>query len=497
MKKEYYLRMISIFPLCIAIDLIYLIFHKTLTIFFGMVAVHFFMFVIINLIGTHFIFKPIDIMIKTGVETIKAKKRINDLNIKSATWIFFIGFLFVLLAISSMIFDAAIYEDSDQLQMDKIPVKFILSIIPGTTYIFSVLTSFLMYFYINEYSLTLKTEIYNRLKILYPVGKMKIGLVLLSVIIVLCFLPMLLTVLELYSAMDTEFSDFINLQDLATVLTDRLITFLCMILSAIIIPRSFTKPIYSLLDKINSVAQGDYTIQAPIVSNDEIGLLTKEFNNMVIGLQEREHIRDTFGKYVTDDVAKIILDKKIDLEGEVRPCTIMVTDIQNYTTISENLTPKEIVTMLNHYFSAIVKIVEKYNGIVNKFIGDSVFVMFNVPLDDPKHAENAIKASLEIIKITEKYTFQNRKLNTRIGINTGVIVAGNIGSKNRMEYTVIGDDVNIAARLEQLNKEHGTNILVGENTYFETKDLFTFAQLGSIKLKGKEKNVNVFKVINK
>src|SRR5690606_21615345 len=170
------------------------------------------------------------------------------------------------------------------------------------------------------------------------------------------------------------------------------------------------------------------------------------------------------------------------------------TDIANYTTISESLSPEEVVRMLNEYFSVLVEIIQRHKGVVNKFIGDAVFAMFNVPLDDPDHAVNAIKAALEIEQITKSRTFGNGSLlTTRIGINSGSVVAGNIGSADRLEYTLIGDEVNIASRLEQLNKQYGTNILLGENTYDMAKAHFEFTQLGEFQLKGKKKTVKVYK----
>jgi class 3 adenylate cyclase len=194
-------------------------------------------------------------------------------------------------------------------------------------------------------------------------------------------------------------------------------------------------------------------------------------------------------------VANVILDKKVNIDGEIRLCTILVTDIAHYTTISEGLAPEKVVKMLNAYFSVVVDIIQQHHGIVNKFVGDSIFAMFNVPLDDPEHAIHAIQAALEIENITRMRTFgENQKLNTRIGINTGNVIAGNIGSADRMEYTVIGDDVNIAARLEQLNKKFDTQILVGENTFAITKDFFHFSQLGVVQLEGKERRVGIYKV---
>ena len=151
--------------------------------------------------------------------------------------------------------------------------------------------------------------------------------------------------------------------------------------------------------------------------------------------------------------------------------------------------------MLNEYFSVVVDVIESHKGVVNKFIGDSIFAMFNVPLDDPDHALHAVQAALTIEKITATRTFgKNLRLNTRIGVNTGMVVAGNIGSADRMEYTVIGDDVNVAARLEKLNKECGTRILLGENTEALVRDAFDLVELGEFQLKGKEKLVKIYKL---
>ena len=319
--------------------------------------------------------------------------------------------------------------------------------------------------------------IFIKFNILYPAGKRKIGQTLFFVFFFLVVLPSLLVILELKMAFEIEhkYKQFTSLSPLETVLIDRFVVFIGTIIAVVLITRAFTKPIHLLLKAISKVSAGNFSTQAAITTDDEIGLLTKEFNHMVTGLKEREVIRDTFGKYVTKDVATVILDKKINLEGEVRVCTILVTDIADYTSISEELTPKEIVAMLNEYFSVLVGIIQNNKGVVNKFIGDSIFAMFNVPLDDPDHAVNAIYAALEIEKVTTSSSFgKNRKLATRVGINTGIVIAGNIGSIDRIEYTVIGDEVNVAARLEQLNKQFDTRILLGENTYDLAKEHFIF-----------------------
>ena len=229
----------------------------------------------------------------------------------------------------------------------------------------------------------------------------------------------------------------------------------------------------------------------------KLGILTAVFKNMTAGLEEKEYVTDALGKYLTKDVVTVILKKGLQFTGELRIATILFTDIENYTTLSEGLDPENVVEMLNDYFSQLVDIISYYKGNVNKFIGDSVLALFNVPVDDPMHACNAIRAALEIQAISRQRGFgkKNIFLNTRIGINTGNVIAGNIGSKDRMEYTVIGDPVNVASRLEQLNKNYGSRILVGQRTYDLAKYEFKFDLIGTINVKGKKECIDVYKVI--
>ena len=152
--------------------------------------------------------------------------------------------------------------------------------------------------------------------------------------------------------------------------------------------------------------------------------------------------------------------------------------------------------MLNDYFSFMVKIITDHNGVVNKFMGDAVLALFNAPIDDPEHAKNAISCAIEIQSASQNRRFgKNLSIVTRIGINTGMVVVGNIGSSDRLEYTVIGDEVNIASRLEKLNKEYGTKILVGEKTYQLASTHFKFKMIGNIQLKGKHEPIAAYNVI--
>ncbi len=498
MKKRYYLSMFGLFPVIVAFDSIYFIYHQSVTIFLGLGGVHFVLYILFNYVGSYFIYKPIDDLFISGKDTEETKIRIDRLSWYSSFWIFAIGNLYVAITLLPLYFFPNLFKNPDDFIVEQIPPEFFfLSILPAIYFIYALFPSFIAYFLINDFKLDLKEEVFTKFNILYPAGKRKIGQTLFFVFFFLVVLPSLLVILELKMAfvIEDKYKQFTSLSPLETVLIDRFVVFIGTIIAVILITRAFTKPIDLLLKGISKVSEGDFSTQAAITTDDEIGILTKKFNEMVIGLQEREVIRDTFGKYVTKDIATVILDKKINLEGEVRVCTILVTDIADYTSISEELTPKEIVTMLNEYFSVLVNIIQSHKGVVNKYIGDSIFAMFNVPLDDPNHAVNAIYAALEIENVMTTHTFgKNRTLITRVGINTGVVVAGNIGSADRMEYTVIGDDVNVAARLEQLNKQFGTNILLGENTYDLAKEYFQFTSLGDYQLKGKEKSIKVYKI---
>lgn len=495
MKKRYYLSMLSIFLLTLLFDVVYIPSHKSLSMFFVSVASHFIVFVPINILGIFFLFKPVAQTFRLNKITAKERIRIPRLAWYSTCWIFLLGLLYFgvfwsLLSLSGV--------DTGNVAMDKIPASIWLSAIPSTIYIFAMLPAFITWFLINDFTIDLKSILFRKFEFNYPAGKKKIGWMLLISFIVLGLFPSVLVTLELIaSRAGNNYGEFSDMTPLEGLLPDRVAIFIGIICAVVFITRSFTKPIHSLLKEVNKVRDGNFSARAAIVTSDEIGVLTNEFNDMVQGLKERELIRDTFGKYVTNDVANAILDNKINLEGETRLCTILVTDIENYTTISENLNPAEIITTLNEYFTVLVNIIQHHKGIVNEFIGDSVFAVFNVPVDDPDHALNAVNAAKEIDRVTSSRRFgQNRKLTTRIGINTGTVVAGNIGSPDRMKYTVVGDDVNIAARLEQLNKKFSTRILAGENTFALVQNKFRFTAVGDVQLKGKKKTIKVFEVNN-
>jgi class 3 adenylate cyclase len=219
---------------------------------------------------------------------------------------------------------------------------------------------------------------------------------------------------------------------------------------------------------------------------------------MVEGLRERERFRETFGRYVDENVAATILQREGEgvLAGEMREATILFTDIAGFTTITEYLAPHELVAALNEYLETVLEPIRAHGGVVNTFIGDGLFASFNMPLACENHACAAVRAAIDIQRAVGSRTFGDMglALPTRIGISTGHVIGGSVGASRRLTFTLLGDTVNLAARLEQLNKDYSTRILVSKTTREACGDEFVFTDLGSVAVRGRSDAAIVFSV---
>jgi class 3 adenylate cyclase/transcriptional regulator with GAF, ATPase, and Fis domain len=205
-------------------------------------------------------------------------------------------------------------------------------------------------------------------------------------------------------------------------------------------------------------------------------------------------IREVFGKYVPENVVEAIVSGKGHLKPIQTTATILYSDLEAFTSIVEDMPPIQVVQMLNEYFPAVIEPINRHGGVVNQFQGDAMLVTFNVPVEDPHHADEAVKAACEIQEVVKSRTFAGVTLRTRIGINTGPVIAGNVGSGDRINYTVHGNAVNVAARLEQLNKDHGTVVLVSGSTVSLLTGTYPLESIGEVKIRGKHESVELFKL---
>jgi len=218
--------------------------------------------------------------------------------------------------------------------------------------------------------------------------------------------------------------------------------------------------------------------------------------------REKRRIRKTFGQYVAPQVMEEILSNPdaVALGGVRKNLTILFSDIRGFTSISEKLPAEKTVALLNEYLTTMTEVIFHYGGTVDKFIGDAIMAFWGAPIAVDGHEKKAILCALEMFrelkKLQDKWRSEGKEIiNIGVGINTGEVVVGNMGSQMRMDYTVIGDAVNLAARIEALNKQYSTHILIGENTYEKVKDSVETRSLGKVKVSGKEELVEVHEVL--
>jgi adenylate cyclase len=217
--------------------------------------------------------------------------------------------------------------------------------------------------------------------------------------------------------------------------------------------------------------------------------------------REKRQVKRLFSRYVPKNVYEQLLadPTRAALGGKRRRMTVLFSDVRGFTAMSEKATPEEVVGQLNEYFSRMVHVLFEHHGTLDKFVGDMVMGLFGAPLDDPDHAEHAVQTGLAMSRALDELNRQwaavgKPQLDIGVGISTGDMVAGNIGSEAIMSYTVIGDTVNLGARLESLNKEYGTRIIISEATRAELKGRYDIYPLGEVTVKGKSEAVSIFEV---
>jgi adenylate cyclase len=262
------------------------------------------------------------------------------------------------------------------------------------------------------------------------------------------------------------------------------------LLAVILAARASADPITSVREALAEVEEGNLEAEVPVYDASELGLLQAGFNRMVEGLREREQLREAFGTYVDKDVAEHILKEGTAMEGEEVEVTLMFIDVRGFTAFAERMPAREVVSTLNRLFELAVPIIREQGGHIDKFVGDGLLAVFGAPRRASDHAEQALKAALEISASAKKEL--GDELQIGIGLNSGPVVAGNIGGSGRLEFSVIGDPVNVAARVEAATRETGDGILLSEQTRELLDGTYELKPRTGIELKGKSEPVTLY-----
>ncbi len=352
-----------------------------------------------------------------------------------------------------------------------VPTWFVGAAILWYALVYASFYAYFIYFFVSDLTLTMRRHFRETLQFAprRASGNVRLGLArkLGVIFVIISLLPALLLALDL-----TVFEPLRSAQGLSTgevIALDLIASLYIIAASVLFVSRSLLAPARELFRAQENVRRGDLESKAAVLTDDELGEVTSRFNVMVDALRERELIKSALHRYLSPTVADELIKSGGLIESKSVEATVMFTDIAGFTTLSESLAPHETVDLLNAYFSVLNAVIHRCGGTVNNFVGDAVVAIFNVPTQNPQHARAAIEAAIAIQAAldSEQFTLSSGRrisLPTRIGLNTGFVCAGSIGAAERQGYTVYGDAVNLAARIEPLNKRYGTRILASEST---------------------------------
>lgn len=272
------------------------------------------------------------------------------------------------------------------------------------------------------------------------------------------------------------------------------------LLIGIVLAAGITGPVRVLVGAMREVLRGNLRHRTHIERGDEIGFLARSFNEMVDGLEERERIKNTFGRFVSRSVAEAVLGGRVPLAGERLKVSILFQDIRGFTALSATLDPVVLLRMLNRFFTEVVAAVEAEGGVVKQFTGDGVMALFGVPQVCADHGERAVRAAVGIVQRLERLNHRLQaeglpSLQVGVGVHSGEVVAGLIGPDERVEYGVVGEPVNLASRIEALTKDFAATILVSREIAAGLGPEFLRGRAASLPVKGKSQPVEVVEIL--
>jgi adenylate cyclase len=263
----------------------------------------------------------------------------------------------------------------------------------------------------------------------------------------------------------------------------------------LLVSRSVLRPVRDLLAATERVKAGDFSARVPLISGDELGTLALSFNEMMRGLAEREALHEAFASYVDPQVARRVLEEGARIEGEEAEVTIAFVDIRDFTTFAERASAREAVAYVNDFLDLVVPIVTRHGGNANKFVGDGLLAVFGAPVSVPDHADRAVAAAAEMAAAVEERP--DDRLRIGVGVSSGPVLAGTVGGGGKLDFTVIGDPVNVASRVEEVTRATGDTVLITEATHALLSDTsLAMEPRGAIPLKGRNDPVRIYALVD-
>lgn len=283
----------------------------------------------------------------------------------------------------------------------------------------------------------------------------------------------------------------------AEVFSNSLIFMGVGVLLTILVSSNLTRPLQEIIHVLRGVRHGKFDKKVRVTSNDEIGYTGDVINEMNAGLKERDFIKETFGKYVAQEVRDEVLSGRVPLDGEMKEVTILFADLRDFTPMTESHDPKLVVKIMNSYFEEMAAAIQQEGGLILQFLGDEIYAVFGAPISRLDHPERAFRAAVamnrRLIEVNKSFSGQGwPAIRHGIGIHTGEAVAANIGSPDRLSYLLVGDTVNLASRLQRLTKDMGEEIIISEATRMRLHDNFPLRRLATANVKGKSAPVGIF-----
>jgi class 3 adenylate cyclase len=329
----------------------------------------------------------------------------------------------------------------------------------------------------------------------------KIVVLIVTVVGMMAFAILLMVLLDVYYLIGQDYSQ----PEVYWGIFKEIAFALCVMLGiSLTIVNRYAANLKAILDlqlnAMDEISRGNLEKQVPIVSSDEFAQVAQQTNQMMLGLKERDFCRSSFDQYVSPEISRKILDDAIAPSGEILDVSVLFADLRNYTGFAEQRSPADVVAMMNRYFSEMEKVIRENGGVVLQFIGDEIEAVFGAPQADEDHPDHAVAAAVAMRASLQQLNAERRQqgepaIQHGIGIHSGPVLAGNVGSTERKTYTMLGDTVNLASRLQVLNKELQTDILIsGETRDRLARSDVPLRSMGRHTVKGKTETVDVYAV---